>query len=47
MIYVPKEYYDGRAYLISTYDIDAIGEAIVKAFNEHKAQLELRKLHLE
>ena len=38
----PKEYYDGRAYLVSTYDIDAIGGAIVKVFNEHKAQLELR-----
>lgn len=38
----PKEYYDGRAYLVSPYDVDAIGGAIVKALNEHKAQPELR-----
>ena len=34
----PKEYYDGRAYLVSPYDMDAIGKAVVKALGEHKSQ---------
>lgn len=27
----PKEYYDGMAYIVNPYDIDSIGEAVIKA----------------
>lgn len=43
----PKEYYDGRAELVSPYDVDAIGEAVCKLMSEGKAQPELRKHILE
>lgn len=38
----PKEYYNGRAFLVSPYDVDAIGNAVIKAMNEGKSQPELK-----
>lgn len=39
----PKEYYKGRAVLVNPYDIDSIGQGILKAMNTKKAQPELRE----
>ena len=39
----PKEYYDGRAYLVSPYSIDEIGTAICEAMNNGKSQPELQE----
>ena len=39
----PKEYYGGRAYLVSPYDVDEIGKTILEALNKGKAQPELRE----
>lgn len=39
----PKEYYNGRAELVSPYDVDAIGRAICKLLKENKSQPELSK----
>lgn len=39
----PKEYYGGRAYLVSPYDVDEIGRAICKALESGKSQPELRE----
>lgn len=43
----PKEYYNGRAELVSPYDVDAIGKAICKLLKENKSQPELSKFILE
>lgn len=37
----PKEYYDGRAELVSPYDVDAIGKAVCKLMKNGKSQPEL------
>lgn len=39
----PKEYYDGRAFLVSPYRVDEIGIAICEALEKGKAQPELQK----
>ena len=39
----PKEYYDGRAELVSPYDVDAIGQAVCKLMSKGKSQPELRQ----
>lgn len=38
----PKEYYDGRAVLVNSYDVDSIGKGVMEAFCTKKAQPELR-----
>ena len=38
----PKEYFNGLAYLVNPYDIDDIGNAIMKALVENKTQPKLR-----
>lgn len=43
----PKEYYDGRAFLVSPYDVDAIGKAVVKALQEGKSQPGLKQYIVE
>ena len=43
----PKEYYDGRAFLVSPYDVDAIGKAVVNALQEGKSQPGLKQYILE
>ncbi len=39
----PKEYYDGRAELVSPYSVDEIGQAVCKLMHKGKAQPELRE----
>lgn len=39
----PKEYYDGRAYLVDPFSVDSIGKGIKKALQENKSQPELRE----
>ena len=39
----PKEYYNGRAYLVSPYSVDEIGKSIMDALNNGKSQPELRE----
>ena len=43
----PKEYYNGRAVLVNPYDVDSIGKGIMEAFENKKAQPELREYVLE
>lgn len=43
----PKEYYDGRAFLVSPYDVDAIGKAVVKALKDGKSQPGLKQYIVE
>lgn len=43
----PKEYYDGRAFLVSPYDVDAIGKAVVKALQDGKSQPGLKQYIVE
>jgi glycosyltransferase involved in cell wall biosynthesis len=38
----PKEYYDGRAYLVNPLDVNDIGSSVRKALYEQKSQPELR-----
>lgn len=39
----PKEYYDGRAELVSPYSVDEIGQAVCKLLHKGKSQPELRE----
>ncbi len=43
----PKDYYSGRAILVSPYDVDEIGSAILKALDNGFSQPELQKYILE
>lgn len=39
----PKEYYDNQAYLVDPYNVDSIGQAVLKALNDDTSQPGLRE----
>lgn len=39
----PKEYYNGKAYLVDPYDVDDIGRAVLKALEDDTSQPDLRE----
>ena len=43
----PKEYYNGQAVLVNPYDVDSIGQGVLEALNNKKAQPELSRFILE
>lgn len=43
----PKEYYDGRAFLVNPLDVDEIGKAVCSALESGKSQPELREFILK
>lgn len=43
----PKEYYEGRAFLVNPYDVDSIGLSIMNALEETNRQPDLRNYIIE
>ena len=43
----PKEYYNGRAFLVNPYDVDSIGKAVCQALEKGKSQPELKDYILD
>lgn len=43
----PKEYYNGRAFLVNPYDVDSIGTAVCQALEKGKSQPELKDYILD
>lgn len=43
----PKEYYDGKAYLVNPFDVDSIGKAVMQALNDNASQPAIRQHIIE